>query len=201
MVPGVRGKHCACDAPCGGSEFQKATMSLFDWVSKRGLPGLLSNPVVWREREANKMADYLANRSMDLERSWKWQAAKAEEIVDSAIGIVCFSDGGFRPKHGVGAAGWVAVAIFEDIGACSNFSAYSSSPYSSGCSPSITNNIDFNYYNDFSNSSYHCAEKLAEGAMFLPACRSSFEAELIAVRQLTMHIGHLMTRRKPSVND
>ena len=82
---------------------------------------------------------------------------------------------GYREKSAMGSAAWVVVAIYgnEEICPCSTF--------------------DINYYdNKFSNSLDRCAEKLAEGSIFLPACRSSFEAELEAVHQLTLHVSSLI---------
>ena len=88
-------------------------------------------------------------------------------------GIVCFSDGGFRPDSGLVAAGWVVVVVYNnDIN------------NGGSESPSIINLCD---------SSHRCAEKPAEGVFFLPTCRSSYEAELVAVSQLIMHVDSFMT--------
>ena len=46
-------------------QFASVGNSLREWVVKQGLPSLLAAPVEWRDREVNKMADYLANKSMD----------------------------------------------------------------------------------------------------------------------------------------
>ena len=50
--------------------FHNTCNSLREWVIKRGLSDLVAQPVVWRERGFNKMADYLANKSMDTQNSW-----------------------------------------------------------------------------------------------------------------------------------
>ena len=59
--------------------------------------------------------------------------------------------------------------------------------------------ININYNDEkTSNSTHRCAEKLAEGAIFSPACKKSFDAELTAVFELVKHIGHLTTRTTSS---
>ena len=87
-----------------------------------------------------------------------------------------YTDGGFRPKDSLAAAGWVIVAICD------------SERTSDG---DICSHIH-NFKNLDSHSSYDLrAVKIAEGARLLPDCRSSFEAELIAISELMMHVDSL----------
>ena len=89
-----------------------------------------------------------------------------------------FSDVGFRPKHNLAAAGWVVVAICEIE--LSDASTIFSPAYS------------INSLSDpFSTVDNLRAIKVAEGARFLPTCKSSFEAELLAVSELAMHVDSL----------
>ena len=60
------------------------------------------------------MADFLANKAMDTRSSWRWCAPNAEHLVAKADGIICFSDGGFRPGPELAAAGWVVVVIYPE---------------------------------------------------------------------------------------
>ena len=57
----------------GAVIFHNTCNLLQRWVVKRRVPDLLAQPVVWRERGYNKMVDYLANKSMDTQSSWRWQ--------------------------------------------------------------------------------------------------------------------------------
>ena len=119
------------------------------------------------------MADCLANKAMDTRSSWKWCVHNAEFLVAKAKGIICFSDGGYRPGPELAAAGWVVVVI------------YAEDPIGGDVISFLSNSI--NSINDpFSNICDHRAEKLAEGACFLPTCRSSFEAELVPLSELIL---------------
>ena len=162
----------------GTEVFHTTCNALRKWVVKRGLPDLLAQPVVWRERGFNKMADYLANQAMDTRSSWKWHAPDADRLITRAKGLIGFSDGGYRPGPNLASAGWVVVVICEDDP--QDVNVFSSS------------NNSINSLNDpFSNICDHRAEKLAEGACFLPTCKSSFEAELVAVSELMSHVDSL----------
>ena len=77
------------------------------------LPDLLAQPVVWRERGFNKMADYLANQAMDTRTSWKLHAPDADRLITRARGLIGCSDGGYRHGPNLAATGWVSVVIFE----------------------------------------------------------------------------------------
>ena len=65
-------------------------------VVKRGVPDLLAQPVVWRERGYNKMVEYLANKSMDTQSSWRWQTPEADALITRCEGVIMFSHGGYR---------------------------------------------------------------------------------------------------------
>ena len=52
----------------------------------------------------------------------------------------------------------------------------------------------FNFL-QFSNDVHYCVEKVEEGAVYVPACSSSFDAELKAVHELIQHVDHLVTRK------
>ena len=95
-----------------------------------------------------------------------------------------FSDGGFRPKHNLAAAGWVVVAICE----------IEPSDASTIFSPSSSIN---SLSDPFSTVRNLRAVKVAEGARVLPACKSSFEAELLAVSELMMHVDSLAVSGPP----
>ena len=95
-----------------------------------------------------------------------------------AKGIIAFSDGGYRPGPDLAAAGWVVVAIFDDVVHRDMFSSY-------------IDNIN-SVRDPFSSVPDLRAVKLAEGARFLPACRSSYEAELVAVSELILHVDQLV---------
>ena len=124
------------------------------------------------------MADYLANKSMDTRSSWKWCTHNAECMMTKAKGIIAFSDGGYRPGPDLAAAGWVVVAIFDDVVHRDMFSSY-------------IDNIN-SVSDPFSTTPDLRAVKLAEGARFLPTCRSSYEAELVAVSELILHVDQLV---------
>ena len=47
---------------------------------------------------------------------------------------------------------------------------------------------------EFSNSCYHCAKQLDEGAFFILECRSSCDDEFLFVPQSILHVGHILTR-------
>ena len=87
-----------------------------------------------------------------------------------------YTDGGFRPNVSLAAAGWVIVAI------CDTERTHASD---------ICSSIHSIKNSDSQNSSDLRAVKIAEGARFLPDCRSSFEAELIAVSELMLHVDSL----------
>ena len=62
----------------------------------------ISDPVIWRRREQNKLADFLCNTIMDSRESW------LQEVPDSgwqSQNVVIFSDGGVRSVT-VAAAAW-----------------------------------------------------------------------------------------------
>ena len=99
------------------------------------------------------MADCLANKAMDTRSSWKWCAHNAELLVAKAKGIICFSDGGYRPGPELAAAGWVVVVIYAEDQIGEAFSSFNNS----------VNSIS----DPFSNVCDLRAEKLAEGACFL----------------------------------
>ena len=87
-----------------------------------------------------------------------------------------YTDGGFRPNKSLAAAGWVIVAICDSVRTndndiCSHIHSFK--------------NLDSNSSSDLR------AVKIAEGARFLPDCRSSFEAELIAISELILHADSL----------
>ena len=113
---------------------------------------------------------------MDTKTSWTWQSPYVSSFMTHYRGLIMYSDGGFRPNVSLAAAGWVIVAI------CDTERTHASDI----CSPihSIKNL-------ESHNSSDLRAVKIAEGARFLPDCRSSFEAELIAVSELMLHVDSL----------
>ena len=77
------------------------------WIFEKGLlpPRLVDDPILWVKRDVNKLADYLANVTMDRKRSWK-----KERSIDMPAEYNWFavSDGGARPQ--CSACGW-AVGI------------------------------------------------------------------------------------------
>ena len=87
------------------------------------------------------------------------------------------------PNVSLAAAGWVIVAI------CDTERTHASDI----CSPihSLTNL-------ESHSSSDLRAVKIAEGARFLPDCRSSVEAELIAVSELMLHVDSLAVVQSPT---
>ena len=124
------------------------------------------------------MADYLANKSMDTQTSWRWQIPEADALITRCLGVIMFSDGGYRPTSNLAAAGWVVVAICEMK---PDDASSESCPF-----------YRINLLNDpFSTVDNLRAIKVAEGARFLPTCKSSFEAELLAVSELAMHVDSL----------
>ena len=98
----------------GGSEIHYTCNTLRQWVVRRGPLDLLAKPVEWRGRELNKMVGFISNKSMDTKSSWTVLAVNATELAASAVGIICFTDGGYRPKSGLAAAGWIVVAIVNN---------------------------------------------------------------------------------------
>jgi hypothetical protein len=129
---------------------------------------------------------------MDEMSSWLWQAPNISRFLQTQYGIVMFSDGGYRPKERRAAAGWVIVAVVED-------GHDDSEEVSKGGSRCV------NMRNNVKNSlgagiAGLRAVKVAEGARFLPACRSSFEAELIAVSDLIKHFNSLVDLDTPMLD-
>ena len=120
------------------------------------------------------MADYLANKCMDTRSSWRWQTPEADALITRCKGVIMFSDGGYRPKPNLAAAGWVVVAICE-------------------IEPNDASTIFSPAYSINSLILFHCSQplKVSEGACFLPTCKSSFEAEFLAVSELMMHVDSL----------
>ena len=56
-------------------------------------PRRWKDPVTWKPRGYNKIADYLVNATMDLEASWTRQL---QDIPADGCNIICHSDGGTR---------------------------------------------------------------------------------------------------------
>ena len=125
------------------------------------------------------MADCLANKSMDTQSSWRWQIPEADVLITRCHGVILFSDGGYRPTSNLAAVGWVVVAICE-------------------MEPDDTSKMFSPFYSinslsdPFSTVDNLRAIKVAEGARFLPACKSSFETEFLAVSELMMHVDSLV---------
>ena len=64
--------------------------------------------VMWRPRELNKLADFYANKSMNLKYTWRDTYDSA--YVNRSISFHAFSDGGKRDE-GHAAAAWVIFAV------------------------------------------------------------------------------------------
>ena len=93
-------------------EIGKAVVNeIYSWSNKYGLDNLRAQPVVWRQREKNKVADYLARRVMHTKTSWTKVAKNAAAFMARAAGLVFFSDGGFRPGRDEASAAWVCVVV------------------------------------------------------------------------------------------
>ena len=70
-------------------------------------PSIISDPVLWFPRAENKLADRLANYTMDIGRSWK-----KDWPIPDGVGhnLLLQSDGGYRANK-TAAAAWAIVAI------------------------------------------------------------------------------------------
>ena len=68
-----------------------------------------SDPVVWRRREYNKEADFLANYAMDTGRDFNWTNATfvGKGSASRITNLQGWSDGGSRPDEGVSSYGWI----------------------------------------------------------------------------------------------
>ena len=71
------------------------------------------DPVDWRPREFNTAADYVANCVLHHKRDFnKITEHTAAEILQDAIGLQVYSDGGFN--FGIGAAAFVVTCVKWD---------------------------------------------------------------------------------------
>ena len=84
---------------------------IYTWTSRHGLDNLRAQPVVWRQREKNKVADYLARKAMHTKTSWCNIDSNAAALIAQAAGIIFFSDGGFRPGKNEASAAWLVVSV------------------------------------------------------------------------------------------
>ena len=88
--------------------------SLADWA----------DPVVWREREWNQQADFLANLAMDSNSPRRFINHHAATRLSSG-NVLVFSDGGLRRANMVASSGWIA---FLPEGESATTLAYESLP-------------------------------------------------------------------------
>ena len=57
----------------------------------------VGDPVVWHRRDYNKIADYLANHTMDRQEDWSHVfAIEDADFHISEANMICHSDGGTR---------------------------------------------------------------------------------------------------------
>ena len=93
------------------------TTRMFDLIDTGWIPHTaVSDPVLWRRREHNQIADFLVNHAMDTRSSWMTEVPPA--IPDFTIldaNIVCHSDGGTRAGS-CSAAAWILEAIVSRDG-------------------------------------------------------------------------------------
>ena len=68
--------------------------------------------IEWRLRKHNKIADHVANLTMDNRKSFSWRnEILLEAIRPGNCNILIFSDGGTRPADSVASGGWVAFVL------------------------------------------------------------------------------------------
>eukprot|EP00973_Karenia_brevis_P006886 933296-Karenia_brevis.AAC.1 len=65
---------------------------------------LWQDPIKWMRRDFNKVADGLADHTMDLRRTWEKRYSYGMSI--SQANIIVQTDGGVRENDG-GAAAWI----------------------------------------------------------------------------------------------
>ena len=80
-----------------------------------------ADPVTWQKRDYNKVADFLANFTMDTGRSWtKEVEPPVPDFCHTMANFICHSDGG--PRRGrCSAAAWVVEAVIFRDGHCLTF--------------------------------------------------------------------------------
>ena len=85
------------------------------YLMKAGLtpPAQRHDPVVWRRREFNKVADGLADLTMDRRGGWSRQYTLSKD--HSQGNCLAFSDGGKRSSC-ISAAAWLVVLLFWEDG-------------------------------------------------------------------------------------
>ena len=72
-------------------------------------PSAMHDPVAWRPREFNKLADGLADLTMDRRAGWTRRYTLTEDAFNG--NCLAFSDGGKRSVS-VSAAAWLLVVLF-----------------------------------------------------------------------------------------
>ena len=83
------------------------------------------DPVIWRRRDLNKEADYLANWAMDAEGDF-WYYSGIKYTADSDLRLLGWSDGGCRNEQNVSAHAWILKGQRDDssifiVAACAKY--------------------------------------------------------------------------------
>eukprot|EP00973_Karenia_brevis_P025939 3579498-Karenia_brevis.AAC.1 len=68
------------------------------------------DPVIWRRRDHNKEADFLANQAMSSRADINWTNPDVGALRNSKTSICGWCDGGSRAKDGVSASAWLLKA-------------------------------------------------------------------------------------------
>ena len=76
-----------------------------------------ADPIVWHRREYNKIADYIANHTVDVKKTWHKECRHAQPDLDlQEASFIFHSDGGTRAEQ-CSSAGWFleAVVVRNDL--------------------------------------------------------------------------------------
>ena len=84
-----------------------AGISMEGWINRE----TGHNYLLWRPREQNKLADYMANKAMNEKQSWQWTWPGVKQI-RSVPSYQFFTDGGRRNESSASAA-WVIFIIIN----------------------------------------------------------------------------------------
>ena len=78
----------------------------------------VADPVIWRPRAYNTIADYLCNYTMNVRRSWRKVWPTVPGLSHGRHNVLVFSDGGARAGD-CSASAWVMGCILGNEGTCS----------------------------------------------------------------------------------
>eukprot|EP00973_Karenia_brevis_P030141 4153943-Karenia_brevis.AAC.1 len=87
--------------------FERLTRKLFEIYSYEWKPPFdEDDPVQWKRRDQNKLADYLCNYSMDNQRSFVKCWMRPDAVDYDSANVLVFSDGGCRGANAAASA-WI----------------------------------------------------------------------------------------------